>query len=246
MECRNCGTSFEGNFCPNCGQKPNSGRIILRESARDVLEHYFDFDTPLFRTITGLITRPGKLIREYIFGKRKSYSHPIRYYILVLAIYVILQNLINFDPIATVGEILGALEQPNPNSPQTKGSYLFRDNINLFLLFFAFFLAAFNKLFFRKSGYYFVEYLALGFFIVSEYILAGIFIILLSTIISPYFFLINYLLVLIYPVYVMYNFHEGKKIGRFFKALLITLLAWVLYVIAGQFIATFIVISFGL
>ncbi len=245
MVCNNCATEFEGNFCPNCGQRPNSGRIVFKESARDILEHYFDFDTPLFRTITGLITRPGELIREYIFGKRKSYSHPVRYYILILAIYLVVQNLLDFDPIRAVGEMMGVTEQPNPDSPQTKGSYFFRNNINLFLLIYAFFLAMFNKLFFRKQGIYFVEYFALSLFVISQYILFGIFIVL-GTSISPYIFLINYLLVLIYPVYVIFKFHEGKWYARLFKGFFINLFAWICYVTVGQFISIFIVLAFDL
>lgn len=245
MNCNNCTTQFEGNFCPNCGQRPNNGRIVFRESARDVLEHYFDFDAPLFRTVTGLVTRPGKLIREYILGRRKSYSHPIRYYILVLAIYLIVQNVIDFDPIKAVGEIMGGTQQPNPDNPQTKGSYFFRNNINLLLLFYAFFLAVFNKLFFRKSGFYFVEYLALGFYVVAQYIFFTVFIILGVTI-SPYIFLLNYLLVLIYPIFVMFKFHKGKWYWRITKAFFVNLFAWILYVVAGQLISIFIVIAFEL
>ena len=245
MECNNCGTEFEGNFCPNCGQRPNSGRIIFKESTRDILEHYFDFDAPLFRTITGLITRPGALIKEYIFGKRKKYSHPIRYYIFLLAIYLVIQNVIDFDPIRAVGEMMGAIQQPNPDNPQTKGSYFFRNNINLFLLFYAFFLAMFNKLFFRKSGFYFVEYLALGFYTVAQYIFFTVFIILGITI-SPYIFLLNYLMVLIYPIYVISSFHEGKWHWRITKAFFVNLLSWIFYVIVGQFISIFIVIAFDL
>ncbi len=243
--CKNCGTKFDGNFCPECGQRPNGGRIVFKESARDVLEHYFDFDTPLFRTVKGLITNPGKVIREYIHGKRKKYSHPVRYYVLVLAIYLILQNLIEFDPIKVVGEIMGVQEQPNPDNPQTKGSYLFRNNINLFLLFYAFFLAAFNKLFFRKSGFYFVEYLALGFFVVAQYILFTTFIIL-GVSMSPYIFLLNYILVLIYPIYVIFRFHQGKWYWKLTKAFFINFLSWILYAILGQFISVFIVIAFDL
>jgi len=242
--CKNCETKFEGNFCPECGQRPNSGRIIFKDSARDVLEHYFDFDAPLFRTLKGLIVSPGKLIREYIHGKRKKYSHPVRYYVLVLAIYLILQNLIDFDPIQATGEIMGVREQPNPNNPQTKGSYFFRNNINLFLLLYAFFLAVFNKLFFRKSGFYFVEYLALGFFVVAQYIFFTTFVII-GVSISPYIFLFNYFLVLVYPMYVVFRFHEGSWYSRLIKAFFTNFLAWILYVIIGQFISIFIVILFG-
>ncbi len=243
--CKNCGTQFEGNFCPNCGQRLNSGRIIFRESAKDVLEHYFDFDAPLFRTIKGMVTNPGKLIKEYIAGKRKSYSHPFRYFVLVLAIYLVLKNLLDFDPIQTVSEISGSQRAPNPNSVISKASNYFSNHINTFLLVFAFTIALFSKLFNLKSKIYFVEYLTLGFFIVAQYMFFSIFI-LLGSYISPYVFILNYLVVFLYPVYVLISFHSGNLALRVLKSVLISILAWVSYAFLGFSISVFIVQVFGL
>lgn len=245
MKCNNCGTEFEGNFCSNCGQRPNTGRIVFKESVKDVFEHYFDFDAPLFRTIGGLITRPGSLIREYIHGRRKSYSHPFRYFILILAIYLILTNLLGFDPIEVYSEAIGARELPNPNATATKASNYLRDHINSFLLVFAFTLAFYSKIFNRKSGFYFVEYLSLSFFVIAEYLLFSIFVILLTQI-SVKFFLLNYVIVLLYPMYVLVNFHEGNLAFRILKAFLVAIFAWIGYVIISFTIAFFIVKSFGL
>lgn len=245
MTCNNCGTELTVTFCPNCGQRKNSGRIIFKESTREILEHYFDFDTPLFRTIKGLIIHPSKVIKEYIFGKRKSYAHPFRYFILVLAIYIIIKSLLDFDPIKVFSEVMGARELPDPNAVSTKGSNFFSNHINTFLLLYAITIAAFSKLFNRKSGFYFSEYLVLGFFIVAQYMFFSIFITILSYA-SPYFFVLNYILILIYPMYVLISFHEGKVVLRVIKAFLISVLAWLMYAILGQAISIFIVIYFGL
>lgn len=163
LVCNNCRTEFEGNFCPNCGQRSNSGRIVFRESVRDVLEHYFDFDAPLIRTVKGLITNPGKLIREYIAGRRKSYSHPFRYFIFVLAIYLILKSFLDFDPIQMVSDLRGVEQVPSPDTTIAKASNYFSNHINAFLLIFALTIALFSKLFNFRSKVYFVEYLTLGF-----------------------------------------------------------------------------------
>lgn len=245
MNCNNCGTKLSDTFCTSCGQRKNSGRIVLKESAREVLEHYFDFDTPLFRTIKRLTIRPSKVIKEYIFGKRKSYAHPFRYFILVLAIYIIIKNLIDFDPIKVFSEVIGARELPDPNAISTKASNFFSSHINSFLFIYTFTLAGFTKLFNRKSGFYFIEYLALGFFVIAQYMFFSIFITLLSSI-SPYFFLLNYILILIYPMYVLMTFHEGKLIFKLIKAFFVSVLAWFLYAFLGQIISIFIVIYFNL
>ena len=245
ITCRNCKRGFEGNFCPYCGQKPNEGRIILRESARDVAEHYIDFDTPLYKTIAGLITRPGKLIREYIYGKRKSYAHPFRYFIFMLAIYILFKKLTGFDPIETFSEMVGAREMPDPNTLSTKGSNFFSRHIDWFLMIFTFTIATFGKLFNLRSGVYFVEYLTLGFFVVAQYAFFAVFI-TAATFISPYFFLINYALVIIYPIYVLTSFHTGKLHWRILKSFFVVVLAWWLYIMLGFGISMLIVKTFGL
>lgn len=245
MNCNNCGTELSGTFCPSCGQRRNSGRIVLKESAREVLEHYFDFDTPLFRTIKGLTTKPSKIIKEYIFGKRKSYAHPFRYFILVLAVYIIIKNLISFDPIKVFSEVVGAREMPDSNAVSTKGSNFFSSHINSFLFLYTFTLASFAKLFNRKSGFYFIEYLVLGFFVIAQYMFFSIFITLLSNV-SPYFFILNYVLILFYPMYVLVTFHEGTMISKTVKAFFVSMLAWFFYALLGQTISIFIVIYFNL
>tara|TARA_R110000868_G_scaffold383578_13_gene650826 strand:+ start:54260 stop:55000 length:741 start_codon:yes stop_codon:yes gene_type:complete len=245
QNCKNCNTEFDGNYCSNCGQRPNNGRIILKESVRDVLEHYFDFDAPLFRTIKGMVTNPGIITREYIFGKRKSYSHPFRYFILVLAVYIILIQLLNFNSIEAFSEAIGALELPNPNTDSSRASNFLREHINTFLLIYAFTLAFFAKLFNRKSGFYLVEYLSLSFFIIAEYILFSIFIILL-TFVLPKIFLLNYLIVIIYPIYVLVRFHEGNLFMRLLKATFVSVFGWLTYATTSFTISFLIVKVFSL
>ncbi|MEQ9033828.1 DUF3667 domain-containing protein [Gracilimonas sp.] len=209
------------------------------------MEHYFDFDAPLFRTIKGMITKPGKIIREYIHGKRKSYAHPFRFYVLILAMYIIVQQLISFDPISTFSEILGAREAPNPDTAATKGSYFYARHINIFMLIYAFTLSLFSRLFFRKSGFHYAEYLALAFFVIAEYVFINTFI-MLGTLISPYFFVLNYLLVLIYPIYVLLSFHQQYNFRNILKAIATSIFAWVLYVLSGQALAILIIKLFNL
>ncbi len=236
---------FEGNFCPNCGQKPNSGRLIFRESMRDVLEHYFDFDTPLFRTFTGLFKNPGIVIKEYIFGKRKSYAHPLRYFILTLAVYLIVKNLIGFNPIETVNEALSSTNPVDSDAPYTRASNFFASHINSFLLIYTFTLALFSKAFFWKSKYFFIEHLAVGFYIVAQYIIITTLVVTL-TLISPKFFLINYLIVFLFPLYVFTSFHDGYWALKLIKSLFAVFLAWIAYAMIGFYLALFIIITFNL
>lgn len=244
-QCRNCGTTFEGNFCPNCGQRKNQGRIILRQSVKDVLENYFDFDAPLFKTIKDLTIRPGQLIRNYIAGKRKSYSHPLKYYITVLALNLIVSELIGFDPVVAFNDATGLAEMPDPDALSVKAGEYMRVHINFFLLIFVFTLSVFTKLFNRKSGYNFAEYLAMSFYIIAQYVFLSMIPVLL-TLVSPTFFLFNFLLVLVYPVWVVIRFHEGGIFKRIVKGIGINLLAWFSYIAIATIVATLIIQTFNL
>ena len=98
--CLNCDTALRGgDFCSQCGQKATTGRINFRETLNDFLESTFSLKAPLMRTIKLLILNPGKLFREYIDGRRKTYYRPVAFFLLFTAIYLIIKALIHFDPL---------------------------------------------------------------------------------------------------------------------------------------------------
>ncbi len=88
--CKNCGTKFDGKFCPNCGQsvadydKPFS--FILYTFAGD----FFAFDTRFFHSIIALLFKPGFLSKEYIEGRRAKYAPPFRMFIFISFILFLL------------------------------------------------------------------------------------------------------------------------------------------------------------
>ncbi len=245
MLCKNCGTEFEGNFCPNCGQKSNSGRIVLRDSLKEIAEHWFGLDNPFFRTMRDLTIRPGRMLKEYIGGKRKSYTQPFRYFIFILATYLIFRQLVGFDPIEAFSEMLGAREMPDPNAPSTKGSNYFSKHLNTFMIIFAFTLSGFAKLFNLRKQMYFIEYLTVSFFVIGHYIVFSIIIILLAKL-NPILYLLNYLIVFLYPTIVFTQIQEGRLVVRIIKSVFISLLGWFMYAIIGFSLATYIVQSFNL
>lgn len=94
--CRNCGTIFNGQFCPECGQsvkdydKPFS--FIIYNFAGD----FFSFDTRFFRTFIALIIKPGFLSLEYFKGKRIKYAPPFRLFIFAsFILFLLLQTYTN-------------------------------------------------------------------------------------------------------------------------------------------------------
>ncbi|WP_448700205.1 DUF3667 domain-containing protein [Mucilaginibacter sp. AW1-3] len=88
--CLNCGNTFTGHYCNNCGQE----NLELKEDFGHLMVHavgdYFHFDEKFFHTLKPLLFQPGKLTVDYMAGKRTQYLHPIRMYIFISLVYFIL------------------------------------------------------------------------------------------------------------------------------------------------------------
>ena len=83
MECKNCNTSFEGNFCNNCGQKAGEKRFMLSNLPGEFLHGFYHVHSGLVFTIRELFIRPGETLRGYIYGKRVKYFNPFTYLLLI-------------------------------------------------------------------------------------------------------------------------------------------------------------------
>ena len=79
--CRNCGAVLAGEYCGECGQRVRDLR--LSDVAGEALEDLTDLDSRLWRTLTGLLLRPGSVTADYIGGRRARYIPPIRLYLVV-------------------------------------------------------------------------------------------------------------------------------------------------------------------
>ena len=100
VSCRNCGKALPPNshFCPNCSQKFTTGKIKFKDFILELIDNFFSLDARWFNTLK-YIFWPGKLTKEFFLGRHRSYIHPIRIFLVVVAIflYVLSQNFYNSD-----------------------------------------------------------------------------------------------------------------------------------------------------
>ena len=82
--CPNCGTAASDRFCPSCGQRQGSELIpTMRTWLSEVLDELLMVEARLPRTLTKLYWPPGELTAQWWAGRRASYVHPLRVYLLV-------------------------------------------------------------------------------------------------------------------------------------------------------------------
>lgn len=87
MQCKNCHNLLQGNFCHKCGQKAILKPLSLKECINLFLGS-LNFDSQIFMTLKKLISQPDKIVRDYLLGRRKRYTNPIKFYILTLTIQI--------------------------------------------------------------------------------------------------------------------------------------------------------------
>lgn len=92
-KCLNCGTEFEGNYCPECGQSAETGRFTLKFIFGNLLAAILGRDGGVAYTLKNLFSRPGKMIVEILNGKRRKYVSPFPMLFLALTVYILIFTL---------------------------------------------------------------------------------------------------------------------------------------------------------
>jgi hypothetical protein len=91
-ECFNCGHPFFGKekFCPECGQKNKDPKITFGSFIHEVFNGFISWDSKFWTTFIPLLTKPGKVSRDYIDGKRIRFANPFRFYLTVSVIFFLI------------------------------------------------------------------------------------------------------------------------------------------------------------
>lgn len=230
VTCLNCGAALQGNFCVQCGQKADVGRITFTETFKNFLSYSFSLEGPLSNTIIHLIKNPGKVFREFIGGKRKAYYQPVQFYVLLTAIYLIVRALLNYDPLE--GQMDFDVNQSAAMSKTKEAARFMVDNINNIMFFLVFSIAFILKLFFRRR-YNLAEYTSIGLFIAGIYILFGIVIMMVGSIVSSGNNGFQLLVMLFLIGYSTASLFQQFNFLSFIKYTLVSLFSMLLYMIMG-------------
>lgn len=95
MKCLNCGTEYEGKFCPECGQSAKTGRFTMKFIMENMATAVLGRDGSIWFTIKSLFTRPGEMIMDNLNGKRKKYFSPFPMLFMVLALFILITTITN-------------------------------------------------------------------------------------------------------------------------------------------------------
>jgi hypothetical protein len=94
--CQNCGNTYEGKFCNQCGEKlfsPTQNTFIYVMG--EIFHFFTHFDSKYFKTLKTILLSPATYTLDYCKGIRVNYYKPVPFLILTIVIYLI--NPFKFD-----------------------------------------------------------------------------------------------------------------------------------------------------
>ncbi|MGW9685523.1 DUF3667 domain-containing protein [Flagellimonas sp. 2504JD1-5] len=91
-ECLNCGHPLDisDKYCPNCSQANSTKKLILKDFWDEFFSSLINYDSKLLKTLYALLLKPGTITKDYINGKRVSYTNPFRFLLSLAFLYLLM------------------------------------------------------------------------------------------------------------------------------------------------------------
>ena len=94
-DCATCGTHYQGNYCPRCGQSASIGRYSFKNALLLFLDVWGLGNRGMFRSLRDLVLRPGYMIRDYLSGMQMAYFPPFKMLFLLITFSVMVDTGLN-------------------------------------------------------------------------------------------------------------------------------------------------------
>ena len=88
--CKNCQAKLENAYCSTCGQRDIDLERPILALIGDVVKESFEIDGRAAATIKTLFRHPGKLTSEFLAGRRRTYTSPLRLYLVISISFFVL------------------------------------------------------------------------------------------------------------------------------------------------------------
>ena len=104
-QCLNCETAIAASerYCSHCGQRTDTARLSFGDIARDLLQRFVNVERGPLAFAWALVTRPGRVAREYVDGKRRRYYGPFATLVVLVGLTALAVNVSGYRILAHDG-----------------------------------------------------------------------------------------------------------------------------------------------
>lgn len=139
-QCNNCGESFDGNYCPVCGQRAEMGRITWKSVGQGFMELWGLHTRSMPYSLLQLILRPGYFIGDYISGKRQVSFPPVKMLVIMGLVVLLITGWFNPSNAAQSAQSLNEMLSDENQVVRTALLWLEKHYDWTFLLLLSFFI----------------------------------------------------------------------------------------------------------
>jgi hypothetical protein len=236
MNCKNCSTKINQNYCPDCGQptklKRIDGQYILSE-----IGSVLNFDKGILFTIRELLLRPGQSVRKFVSDDRNRLVKPIIFIIITSLIYSLINHFFHIEDSYVKFE----------EAKQSTTGYIFKwiqDHYGYANIIMGIFIAFWTKLLFRKYNYNFFEILILLCFVMGIGMLIYSFFSLFQGLFQIDLMQISGILSFLYSAWAIGQFFDKSKFLNYVKALFSYFIGFLTFSLTAILIGTLIDLIF--
>ncbi|MBW7868708.1 MAG: DUF3667 domain-containing protein [Brumimicrobium sp.] len=243
--CKNCGKPVSENYCAHCGEKINlpriNGTFIFSEIADNI-----NLKKGFLYTVKELIIRPGKTARIFLLENRKKIIKPITFLIVCTFIFGIIDNFLFPSGLSISESSELKTKEFHDNEAVMELLKKSKDYISYINIIFSIFISFWVKyIFFRKHSYSFWEVAVVLFYIGGIQMLISSIFLIINYSTSHDYSIIGTFIGIIYSVWVLGQFFNGK-FKSYFHAFLSILLGYLSLIIIGLTLLVFIIVIAGI
>ncbi len=88
--CLNCDAPLRGDYCGRCGQRDIDLDRPIQTLLGEFTRETFEIDGRSARTLWTLFRSPGELTSAYLAGRRRSYTPPLRLYLVISVLFFVI------------------------------------------------------------------------------------------------------------------------------------------------------------
>ena len=121
--CANCASVLTGPFCAACGQSAHVHRSVAH-IFEEFLHGIWHFDSKAWRTLPRLVFAPGRLTRDYVYGRRAGYIAPLALFLFSVFLMFFVFGLLggpDVNQALTAANSNTALAEANANVDEARG-----------------------------------------------------------------------------------------------------------------------------
>lgn len=200
--CANCAAPVESRYCGECGQDNESTRLSFKSIALATLDHLLSLDVPVLRTLANLTWRPGWVASEYVRGRRKPFTNPLKYCFFSGALQIATCEVLGIRIAVLPPGVRERLSEGPEGAAFREGAVPLLDWFGQYIHVFTFatlpILALFTRWLFRDSGRSVTEFYVLSLYTYGHGFLLQLFVVLLGGVTHSMSYTISRIIPLVY------------------------------------------------